>query len=159
MNDIRIVISYKGIPDGVHDYDFTIGDAFFDDLGYSEFDHGHLNVHVGLEKSNGILAMDLDIDGEVEVSCDRCLDMFFMPVKYSGRVYASEEGATSSGMDEEEFDIVEVNQGRMEVDLTHYVYESICLSLPMQRFHPDDADGHSTCNAEMLKILNSHIVK
>lgn len=159
MNDIRVIISYKGVPDGNHKYDFTIGDAFFEELGYSEFEHGALNVLVAMEKRNEIMAMDLLITGEVEVSCDRCLDMFLMPVRYAGRVYATESGDSSSGIEEEEVDIVEVNPSRMEVDLTHYVYESICLSLPLQRFHPEDAEGHSTCNAEMLRILNSHLLK
>ncbi|MEJ5264406.1 MAG: DUF177 domain-containing protein [Bacteroidales bacterium] len=159
MKDTRIIISYKGIPDGMHEYDFSIGDAFFEQLGYSEFEHGKLNVHVDMEKRDEVLAMELLIEGEVEVSCDRCLDMFSMPVQYSGRLYVTESGNSDSGIDEEEFDVIEVNAARMEVDLTHYVYESICLSMPMQRFHPDDAEGHSTCNAEMLKILNTHLLK
>ncbi|MGC8824847.1 MAG: YceD family protein [Bacteroidales bacterium] len=159
MNDIRIIISYKGIPDGNHKYDFTIGDRFFEELGYSEFEHGKLHVHVAMEKRNEIMAMDLSITGEVEVSCDRCLDMFLMPVQYAGRVYATESGDSTSGMEEEELDMVEVNPSRMEVDLTHYIYESICLSLPLQRFHPEDAEGRSTCNADMIKILHSHMVR
>ena len=30
------------------------------------------------------------------------------------------------------------------------IYESICLSLPYQRVHPDDSEGRSTCDPDML---------
>jgi uncharacterized metal-binding protein YceD (DUF177 family) len=141
----------------MHSYDFAIGENFFSDLGYSEFEHGHLSVHIDMEKREDVLTMDLSIKGEVEVSCDRCLDMFYMPVSFEGKVYAGEN--INAIVDREDTDSIEINTARMEVDLTHYVYESICLSLPMQRFHPDDENGKSTCNADMLKILNTHLLK
>ena len=40
--------------------------------------------------------------------------------------------------------------------LFHFVYESIMLALPIQVLHPDDENGNSTCNPEILKIMNEH---
>ena len=37
-----------------------------------------------------------------------------------------------------------------ELNVAQYIYESICLSLPYQRVHPDDGEGHSTCDPDML---------
>ncbi|MCX7986397.1 MAG: DUF177 domain-containing protein [Bacteroidales bacterium] len=159
MEETRIVISYKGVPNGIQNFDFVIGDPFFADLEYSEFEHGRLSVRVLLEKNDDVLSMDLSIDGEVEVSCDRCLDMFSMPVHFEGKLYASQHVDTIDDSVDTDIDTIEVNASRMEIDLTHYIYESICLSMPMQRIHPQDEHGVSGCNVEMMKILESHLSK
>ena len=43
-----------------------------------------------------------------------------------------------------------------QIDIRHYVYESIMLSLPVQRVHPDNEKGRTQCNKEMLKLLKQH---
>jgi uncharacterized metal-binding protein YceD (DUF177 family) len=45
-----------------------------------------------------------------------------------------------------------------ELDLKQYLYESILLSLPIQRIHPDDNKGEITCDREMLNKLKEHLV-
>ena len=45
-----------------------------------------------------------------------------------------------------------------ELDLKQYIYEYIHLALPIKRVHPDDKNGKSTCDPEMLKKLKEHIV-
>ena len=37
----------------------------------------------------------------------------------------------------------------------HFIYETICLALPHRIVHPDDENGNSTCNPEVLKKLES----
>ena len=37
-----------------------------------------------------------------------------------------------------------------ELPLGQYIYESISLSLPYRKIHPEDANGNSLCNPDML---------
>ena len=64
-----------------------------------------------------------------------------MPIDYEGHLIvriSDEEG-------EYDGDVMWVNPADNEVDLTQYIYESIVLSLPYQRVHPE-----GECNPDML---------
>ncbi len=152
----KLAIAFRGIADGFHEYDFRMQKSFFDSLSYSEFDDGDLELHVRMEKRNNILTMDLHIKGNVMVCCDRCLDYFPMDVDYEGTVYA--KYISDINENDSDDDIIELKDNDNEVDLTHYVYESICLSLPIKRIHGIDSNGESLCNKEMMNILSKHLI-
>ena len=61
--------------------------------------------------------------------------------------------------DENDPDIIAVPADEPDLDMRQYFYEYILLSLPIRRVHPDDKDGNSTCDPEMLKKLKEHIVR
>jgi uncharacterized metal-binding protein YceD (DUF177 family) len=46
-----------------------------------------------------------------------------------------------------------------EIDLVSFFYEYIHLALPIKRIHPDDEKGNSTCNPEMIRKLNDHLIQ
>jgi uncharacterized metal-binding protein YceD (DUF177 family) len=159
MNSERVVVPYVGIGEGNYEYDFNLGKNFFSQLDYSEFETGDVAVHIDMDKHNHLMILNLMIAGEVEVCCDRCLDLFNMPISFNGCIYASEDTNFDQLEEDENTEFIELNASDREVDLTHYVYESISLSLPLQRIHPNDKNGNSLCNKEMLKILHSHQVE
>ena len=80
------------------------------------------------------------------MTCDRCLDEFMMPVHYAGtlQVRFSETEKESDG------EVMWLSPNETELPLGQYIYESISLSLPYRKIHPEDAEGHSLCNPEML---------
>ena len=96
---------------------------------------------MGLERAETLLALDVRITGHVVVACDRCLEDCRIPVDFEGRLMVrfSEE--------EHEYDgeVLWLVPGEDEVDLAQYIYESIVLSLPYQRVHPE-----GECDPDML---------
>ena len=46
-----------------------------------------------------------------------------------------------------------MDENTYEIDLFHFVYESIVLALPIRIVHEDDADGNPTCDPEVMKRL------
>ena len=60
------------------------------------------------------------------MTCDRCLEEFMMPVGYTGTlaVRYSETEQESDG------EVMWIGPSETEIDLSQYIYESICLSLP-----------------------------
>jgi uncharacterized protein len=148
----RLIIPFKGLIEGWHEFNFKLTDKFFQAIDYSEFDKGNLELKIGLERRISHLVLEIELKGDVNVMCDRCLDFFDMNVDFHSTLYVKFSG------DEEDVDenLMVLSPEDFEVDITHYIYESICLSLPYQRFHPLNDKGKSTCNKEMLKKMRQY---
>ncbi len=145
----RFRIPFKGLKEGDHSFDFEIDASFFEIFPESEIKEGQLHIEVILHKSTRMLTFDFFIDGTVRVPCDRCLEMFDMPVNFTYSLYVKygherlEESANSLIIPEDDYFL----------NVSQYIYEFIHLSLPLRRVHPDDEYGHPTCNPVMLKKL------
>lgn len=143
----RYTIAYKGLGPGPHHFDFEVGDGFFERHEGSGIKGGNANVEIELGKSGSMLRLDVHIEGEVVVPCDRCLEDCRLPVDYSGKltVKFSEEEHPFEG------DILWINPADAMLDLEQYIYESIVLGLPYRKVHPEDVHGTPLCNPAMLE--------
>jgi uncharacterized metal-binding protein YceD (DUF177 family) len=150
LSKYRIV--YQGLSEGLHEFDFEIDDLFFDSLEYSDIKKGDLKAKVYLNKKSTFLELDFQIDGYVELICDRCLDEYKQPVNFEGKLYVK----FSEKEDELADDVICLLPTDHELDISHYIYESINLSIPLKRVHPDDEEGNVTCNPEMLEKLENY---
>ncbi|MDR0710871.1 MAG: DUF177 domain-containing protein [Prevotellaceae bacterium] len=147
------VIAYSNLPQGKRSFRFEVTDAFFQRFESSEIHEGQVSVHVDAEKMGCLMTLAFDMEGKVKVACDRCLDEFFAPVEFKGVLTVTFTGDAEAGNFSED-EVMNMQPGDTEVDLAQYIYESICLSLPMQRLHPDDEQGRSACNKDMLAKLH-----
>ena len=93
------------------------------------------------KESDTQLLFDVAIEGYAVCECDRCLEDCKVPIDYEGRltVRVSDEAGEYDG------DMMWVAPSEEEIDLTQYIYESIVLSLPYRRVHPE-----GECNPDML---------
>lgn len=145
-------VPFRNLKEGVHDFILDINDAFFAYFENSEVQKGLLKAEIQLVKKTEIAILNIQINGQAEVICDRCLDPFNQPITFEGSLYIK---TTYSESDEGNDELILLAPEENEVDLSHYLYESICLSIPYQRVHPV-VKGKSTCNAEMLKRLKGY---
>ena len=150
LSKYRIV--YQGLSVGLHEFDFEIDNLFFESLEYSDIKKGSLKAKVYLNKKSTFLELDFKIDGYVELICDRCLDEYKQPVSYEGKLYVK----FSEKEDELADDVICLLPTDHELDISHYIYESINLSIPLKRVHPDNENGDVTCNPEMLEKLENY---
>jgi uncharacterized metal-binding protein YceD (DUF177 family) len=129
---------------------FTVDDAFFEQFGNPDILGGRVVAEVVLNDVASMLFVTLK--GAVRVVCDRCLDEFDLPVFYEGnvRLCAARNSADFAITD----DVIMVENDRIE--MAQYIYESVCLSLPIQRFHSTDDSGNSACNPQMIAKLQSY---
>lgn len=140
-----------------YDYVFPIDDSFFERWPESEIRSGKGEARVHAVKHASMMELTVTIDAEVLLTCDRCLDEFQCPVHFEGHpvVKISDsipEGERYSGDAHEaannsDGDVLWISPAEATLDLGQYIYESIMLSLPFQRVHPD----LRACNPEMLK--------
>lgn len=147
-------IPLTGLKEGKHTYEFVIGDDFFNAFEGSEIRRGELKADVVLEKCSTHIEIQIALSGRVEVTCDRCLDRFYMPVSSENRLYVRQ----GKEWDDNDPDMIAMPLDEHEIDLSQFLYEYIHLALPIKRIHPDDDKGRSTCNTDMIRKLKDHLV-
>ena len=105
---------------------------FFQQFDNSEILDADVDVDIRVVKDGrNKVEADLHLKGTVTVPCDRCLDPVEIPVE----AHPSEVLTPSA---------VEV-----EWDLSQAVYDYVCLSLPIQRVHPE-----GECNPDTVRFLS-----
>lgn len=134
-------IAYKGLKNGLHEVDFDVDGALFKAYESKEIKDGRCKVHVDIDKSDTQLILDVTIDGHVVCECDRCLEDCTIPVHFDGRltVFVSDHQGEYDG------DYMWVSPDEEDINLIQYIYESIVLSLPYRRVHPD-----GECDPDMM---------
>lgn len=148
-------INFQGLSEGLHEFEFDVDNLFFDSIEYSEIKKGNLKVKVLLNKKSTFLELDFQIEGIIELNCDRCLDEYNQPINYNGKLFVK----FSESEDDLAENIISLLPSEYEFDISHYIYESINLSIPLKRVHPDDENDDVTCNPEMLERLNYYIIE
>jgi uncharacterized metal-binding protein YceD (DUF177 family) len=145
-------IALSGLSIGKHFFPFEIDRTFFVNFEESEVQQAALQAAVTVDKTAHFLQLEIEIAGHVTVPCDRCLDDVDLPIAFRGTPivkFVKKTGDDGEWQDDE--DILWVDTAAGELDITQYLYDSIILSLPLQRIH--DEGG---CNKEMIaKIMNN----
>lgn len=151
LRDYRI--NFKGLKNGMHHFNFYIGDAFFKHFTKSEITKGEFQASVVLTKKTRFLVLEFDIKGKAMMQCDVCLDDFYLPLSYGNTLYVKFDEEIKE--DDEHTDVMYLSPNDSSVDLGHYIYESIILSIPYKRVHPLDDKGKATCDERMLEKINA----
>jgi uncharacterized metal-binding protein YceD (DUF177 family) len=145
-------VIFSGLSIGKHDFVFEIDDKFFEHFDYSEIKHGKLSANIELNRLSASLIAKVTINGNVVTICDRCLDDVAINIEYKGILLIKyKESGDNDNTDDE---IMYLNRGDDTINFAQYIYESIGISLPIQRLHSDE----SQCNKEMIKILKKMTV-
>jgi uncharacterized metal-binding protein YceD (DUF177 family) len=146
------VVRFSGLKDGSHNFSFDIGKPFFEHFDYGEISKGVLKVDCLMEKQERMLIFDFKIKGKIEVNCDRCYELFDLPIEGSEQLIVK---FGSEDLEEDETLII-IPDTSYEIDLSHYLYEIIHLLVPAKRVHGENEEGKSRCNPETLKKLDTY---
>ncbi len=136
---------------GEHHYDFVVKDTFFEQFAFQDIHHGELKLSLDIEKESGLIILLFHFDGSLQLICDRCLDEYSQPLQDDFRLIVKYGGKEEEVSEE----LITIPFEESHLDIGLYVYEFIQLMVPMKRIHPDDENGNTTCNIEMLKKLGT----
>ncbi len=151
----QYIIHFKGLKEGVHDFNFVIDKPFFEFYEQLEVTDGQVEVTIELNKETTFMDLVVELTGEMQVPCDRCLEHFVLPVSYNGHLVVR-FSETEKEPDEE---VIFIQPDEYALDLRHYLYECLSLSIPIRKVHPDLADGEPGCDPEMLRKLDEYLLK
>lgn len=155
MEEFRsnFVIRLSGIENGSHSYSIICDKRFFEENSMSEVIGGSVKVELIMHKNDKMLTLDFNFDGEIEQECVRCLDPISTPLHFNQELIVKLVPDHSDYLGLEEDDIWVVSENQYDLDLFHYIYESIALALPNQPKHASKEDGTSECNPLLLEKL------
>ncbi len=147
MSDNKdFVIQIKGLQNGEHEYEFPIDGTFFRNFENSQILDADLNAEVWLEKGGGWINVEADVTGTVTVECDRCLDDVILPMDF----YCTMTVKFAKDISEDDDEFIIMDPSESELDLTQFLYDYVCLNLPLQKVHPE-----GKCNELMMQKLGS----
>jgi len=145
------LIPVSGLKIGVHQFDFQIDSDFFQAFEASLIKEGNFQVSMGLDKRSDMILLDFDIKGRTPTACDRCLAAIQMPIKGKHQLIAkyAEEGVSS------EAELVYISRDENSLDVSKFIYEYICLSVPLIKTYDCENEEELPCNEDLLDILDS----
>ena len=127
------IVSLDSLEIGEHLFDFQLDNSYFSTIENSELLGGAVDVKVRLILHENDFAVDVDVMGQVQVTCDRCLDSMDVDVD----IYEEE---------------IELEEDTQQLDLAWLAYELIIVNLPLVHSHQDGG-----CNPEMDALLQNHL--
>ncbi len=150
-------INFAGLADGKHDFRFEVDKMLFTIYGDNDLIDANLTIDVELDKKPNHLAFSFHLSGNVTVPCDRCLGDMIIEINDSPVLYVNFGEHSSDITDIDDTMILARSEGK--IDLSKHFYDYIILNIPIKKNHPDDKNGNSSCNPEMLKNLEKYSTK
>ena len=148
----QYTIAFSGIKEGIHLFDFSADNRFFDKFEESEIRKGNVGIQVKLEKRSTHLRLTFNLKGEVELICDRCLENYLQTIESSNQMLVKFSETETDDGDE----VIYIHPGAHQVEIGKLIYEFIVLSIPIRHIHPDGQDGKSLCDPAMLHKLDEY---
>ena len=145
-----MILPLNGWAAGKLQKSFTADVEFFQAFENEEIIGADVAVQCTASKRGQDILLDLSMEGFVTVACDRCLENLDIPVSVTAALVSRTEKGGAESADGREVLLHEVTD--KELDLSQVVYDYICLSLPMQRVHPE-----GKCNPDTVRYLGRTI--
>lgn len=151
MNNLdRFSLPFLGMKNGVHTYDFNVGDDFFKEFDHSPIESGSFTIKINFDKQTNVSEMDLHIDGFVKAVCDRCLTDINLPVNGDYHLYVK----VSNENEDEADEVIYLKENSVRLYLGQVIYEYICLSLPLSNAFDCETEMPRPCDDTVLNKLN-----
>ena len=125
-----IVIPLNGWAAGERKFHSHADLEFFQTFDNTEILDADVDVEIRVVKKERKVEAELHLSGTVTVPCDRCLEPLAVPVEANPSEVLKPESLAE------------------DWDLSQAVYDYICLSLPLQRVHPE-----GKCNPDTVRFL------
>ncbi|MFI5172057.1 MAG: YceD family protein [Chitinophagales bacterium] len=154
MKDLReYQIPFVGLKLEVHHFNFVLEEDFFAHFENSLVKQGKVFIDLAFDKRDRLFVLNFDVSGAIETDCDRCGQMFSLPIHGNYTIYVKVGDEREEDTDNE--DVVWIGEGDSILELSEIIYEFVHLSIPIKKTHPDRKDGKPGCDPEILKLLGT----
>ena len=145
---MEIVIPLHGLTRGGQEFEFSLGDDFLERFSRDLIQGLDARADLVAEQKGGWIEINCKVAGEAKVECDRCLEELQMPIAIDQRLTIRFDAEPGDVVNEDD-NIIILREGTSEVDLAQTIYDLICVSLPMQKVHPE-----GQCSQAVLSRLS-----
>ena len=144
------LIKFSGLKEGIHCFDYELGNKFFKNFDYYDFLDAKLLANLELEKKSTLLNLKFSFSGEIDVQCDVSMESFALKLETDYSVVVKFKDNIISSDDK----VVFLPAGSHSLDVSRMIYESIVLAVPQKKVHPGIENGTLKSDiAEKLKNL------
>lgn len=149
-------IAFVGLKPGTHAFEYSVDNRFFANYGEQEFTNCTADIKLMLEKHNSFMMLKFDIDGKLDVNCDRCGNTLPLQLwdEFKIVVKMVEEPEVMNAQ-EEDPDVYYISRTESHLSVEDWIYEFINLSIPMQKMCSEAEMGGPQCNNEVLEKLRT----
>lgn len=147
-------IAFVGLKPGVHEYNYSIDDKFFEAFQQQDFRNANANIKLSLDRKNSFMLLKFEIGGSLELTCDRCNNNlpFDLWDEFNITVKMVEDPQLMNDQ-EEDPDVYYIGRGESHFDVANWIYEFINLSIPMQKACEYDNMSGPYCNKSAMDML------
>ena len=131
------LIKFSGLKEGIHLFNYEIGNKFFKNFDYYDFLDAKLFAKLELEKQSTLLNLKFSFNGEIEVQCDVSMESFDLKLETEHAVVVKFKDDIISTDDK----VIFMPAGSHSIDVSHLIYESIILAVPPKKVHPGIENG------------------
>ena len=145
------IIPIIGLKLGEHSYQFNVDRQFFKEFDNTDLQDGCLQVDLILKKRLNHMELMFRAKGSVNCLCDRCGDDLKLPLSHQEMriVKFSQEDFDNTD------DVLVIRREDHEINVSHIVYETIFLGLPIRKFHDKEINGQ-ICDEEVIIRLKEY---
>ena len=143
------LIKFSGLKDGVHLFNYELGNKFFKNFDYYDFLDAKLFARLDLEKQPTLLNLKFLFHGEIEVQCDVSMENFNLELETEHAVVVKFKDDINSTDDK----VIYLPTGSHSIDVSHLIYESIILAVPQKKVHPGIENG--SLKSEIVEKLEA----
>jgi uncharacterized protein len=144
-------IQFSGLSLGIHQFSFNIDDRFFAELEGALIEKGNVLANVELDKRETMLVLKISFEGFVEIECDRCTTLAPFPVEGNAKMIIKLSDSDESPNNED--DIISIERGEHEFNLSQHLYDYIALSLPLRTVPCEENGDESICDKVVIEKL------
>jgi uncharacterized metal-binding protein YceD (DUF177 family) len=149
-------IAFVGLKPGIHQFQYEIRDKFFKDFDQQDFSGVDARIKLELDKKSGFMLLKFDIDGRLEVVCDRCGNNLPLQLWDEFKVVVKlVDNPDEMNNQEDDPDVYYIDRNESHLHLADWIYEFINLSIPMTRMCREEEMGGPHCNKEVLEKLRN----
>jgi len=130
-------ISFIGLKQGNHEFEYELNDSFFEHFGFNEFCNAEINIQATLTKGSTMMELAVKGNGSVEVNCDLTNEPFKMNLNPALDLVIK----FGEEYNDEDDELLVLPHGEYQFNVAQYLYEMTVLSLPQKRIHPGVEDG------------------
>lgn len=150
MKELRnFNIDIYRLSNGTHEYSFDIDNSFFEFFESGLIQKGKAVAKVILRKTDSLIEAAFAIEGDVELECDRSLNLFDYPFSVTERIlykYGEEE----MELNDEIYIITKLTQ---KINIAQHIYDFINMAIPMKKISPEYRDEDDENDESLVKLV------
>lgn len=139
------------LREGVHHLNWELGDAFLEAFEGNAIRKGSIQAGLRLERVDTVFRANLEVNGEVMLACDNCLEE--IPVPFEKSLAFVIKLTENPRENDEENEVYFVTDSDPRFYVSQHIYDLVNMGLPLRRTCSDPGQT-KYCNADMLKRMS-----